>query len=74
MVVSGITSFMIDMYADNILNLSQNYMIMPDAIHYLKAHKSIMAILKTVNEEEITCREFFGTGKNTSISCSVHLL
>lgn len=58
MVVSSITSFMIDMYADNILNLSQNYMIMPDVIHYLKAHKSIMTILKTVHEEEITCREF----------------
>ena len=58
MIVNAITSFILDMYADNILDISQNYMIMPDVLYYLKPHRSILSNVEIIYEEETTCREF----------------
>lgn len=58
MIVNGVTSFMLDMYADSIMDLSQNHMLMPDAMYYFKPHKKLLSILEHVYKENITCREF----------------
>lgn len=58
MIVNAITSFILDMYADNILDISQNHMLMPDAVYYLKPNFSVLANFEFIYEEDITCREF----------------
>lgn len=45
MLGGAITSFTLDMYTDNILDLSQNYMVMPDVANGWNAHKKIIACL-----------------------------
>lgn len=58
MIVNAVTCFMLDMYADNIMDLSQNHMLMPDAIYCLKPHKQILSLLEYIYKEDMACREF----------------
>ena len=58
MLVNGVTSFMLDMYADNIMDLSQNHMLMPDIMYYFKPHKKLLSFLELIYKEDVTCREF----------------
>lgn len=52
MLGGAITSFTLDMYTDNILDLSQNYMVMPDVANGWNAHKKIIACLERLWENK----------------------